>query len=80
LQSITIVLLYQGSAERVCQLAARCGDADVPGDVALAFRFRNAEPAQGARQRVARVIGDDQERGQAVFVVHHDRRRLVCRQ
>ena len=41
-----IVLLHQGGVERVRHQAGRRGDADVPGDVALAFRFRNSEPAQ----------------------------------
>jgi hypothetical protein len=65
-----IVLLYQGGVERVRDHAAEPGDADVPGDVAFALGFRNAEPAECARHGIARVIGDDQERRPAVRVVH----------
>src|SRR5258708_249299 len=75
-----IVLLHQGGVERVRDHAAEPGDADVPGDVALALGFRNAELTECARHGIARVIGDDQERRPAVLVVHRDRRRLVGRQ
>src|SRR6266436_3024827 len=75
-----IVLLHQGGVERVRDHAAEPGDADVPGDVAFALGFRNAEPTECARHRIARVIGDDQERRPAVRVVHRDRRRLIDRQ
>src|SRR5258706_6479612 len=75
-----IVLLHQGGVERVRDHAAERGDADVPGDVALALGFRNAELTERARHGIARVIGDDQERRPAVLVVHRDRRQLVGRQ
>jgi hypothetical protein len=48
--------------------------------VALAFGFPNAEPTERARHAIAGMIGDDQERRRAVFVVHGDRRRLSGRQ
>src|ERR1019366_10281344 len=54
-----IVLLHQGGVERVRHQAGNRGDANVPGDVALAFGFRNAEPTERARYGIARVIGDD---------------------
>src|SRR6266446_1756839 len=75
-----IVLLHQGGVERVRDHAAEPGDADVPGDVAFALGFRNAEPTECARHRIARVIGDDQERRPAVRVVPRDWRRLIDRQ
>jgi hypothetical protein len=52
-------LLHQCGVEGVRYQTGHRGDADVPGDVALAFRFRNAKPAQCARYEIARVICDD---------------------
>src|SRR5471032_612967 len=52
-----IILLHQGGVERVRHKAADRGDADVPGDVALAFAFRNAESTERPRHGIARVIG-----------------------
>ena len=57
-----IVLLDQRRIERVRQKPAETGDADVPGDVPLAFGLGNAEPAERARHEIAGVIGDQQER------------------
>src|SRR5229473_2484233 len=53
-----IVLLHQGGVERVRDHAAEPGDADVPGDVAFALGFWNAEPMECARHGIASVIGD----------------------
>ena len=47
-----IVLLHQGGVEHVRHEAGNRGDADVPGDVVLAFGFRKAEPTERARQEL----------------------------
>src|SRR5271165_2880850 len=57
-----VVLLNQYGIERVRNEAADRADADIPGDVALAFGFRNPEPIESAWNGIARVIGDNQER------------------
>ena len=46
----------------------------------FAFRGGDAEPAERARDRIAGVVGDQQERGLPVGVMNRNRRRLVRRQ
>ena len=46
----------------------------------LAFGIGNAELFEPARKVLSRVIGDDEERRCAGFVVYRERRRLVSRQ
>jgi hypothetical protein len=53
--------LHQGNVERRRHEARHCGDADVPGNVALAFSLRDAKPAERTRDGIARMIGDNQQ-------------------
>jgi hypothetical protein len=71
-----IVLLNHRGIERVRYDVADRTTANVPGDVAFAFGFRNPEPTEDARNGIARVISDNQERRSAVFILHGDRCRL----
>jgi hypothetical protein len=51
------LLLHQRSVENVrCETADRRA-ADVRGDVALQFGFRNSEPIEQVRYRIAGVVG-----------------------
>jgi hypothetical protein len=75
-----IVLPDQRRIERDGQEPAHTGDADVPGDVPLAFGHVDAEPADRARHDVAGVVGDQQERRRSAFIVGRNRGRLVGRQ
>src|SRR5258708_33484614 len=47
-----IVLLHHGGVERVLDHPAEPGDADVPGDVALALRLRNPQLPQRPPPRI----------------------------
>ena len=44
-----VILLHHGGVEGVRHQTADPRDTDVPGDVTLAFAFRNAEPAEHTR-------------------------------
>ena len=66
--------------ERIRQHEAEPGNADVPGDVPLQLRLGQAQPAEGARNEVAGVVGHQHERRFAAGVVNRDRSRLVRRQ
>src|SRR6478736_4864814 len=55
-------------------------DADVPGYVTPAFGIGKAELSKPPRKMLPRVIGHDEKRRCAVFVVYRERRRLVSRQ
>ncbi len=68
-----IILLDQHRVERIGQCAADPGDADIPGDVAFAFGFGDAEPAERPRHAVAGVIGDEQQRRRPAGVIDRDR-------
>src|SRR3954466_10301676 len=46
----------------------------------LAFGIGNAQLFEPAREMLSRVVGDDEERRCAGFVVYGERRRLVTRQ
>ena len=61
-------------------VTARRADADVPGYVTPAFGIGKAELSKPPWKMLPRVIGDDEERRCAVFVVYRERRRLVSRQ
>ena len=73
-----IVLLHDGGIQRIRQMGGDAGDADVPGDVAHGFGFRNAESTERTRHGMARVIRDNQEIRGAAFVAHGDGSRLVA--
>src|SRR6476661_1214424 len=81
LQSITNRdLPNDDGIERFSNQAANHADADVPGSVKLAFGIGKAELSKPPWKMLPRVIGDDEERRCAVFVVYGERRRLVSRQ
>src|SRR6476620_6057307 len=73
-------LLNDDGIERFSDQVANRADADVPGSVTLAFGIGKAELSKPPRKMLPRVIGDDEERRRAVFVVYRERRRLVSRQ
>src|SRR5947209_13731059 len=75
-----IVLPNDDGIERLSGQAANRADADVPGNVTLAFGIGKAELSKPPRKMLPGVIGDDEERRCAVFVVYRERRRLVSRQ
>src|ERR1700730_7735132 len=75
-----IVLPNDDGIERFSDQAANRADADVPGYVTPAFGIGKAELSKPPRKMLPRVIGDDEERRCAVFVVYRERRRLVSRQ
>jgi hypothetical protein len=75
-----IVLPNDDGIERFSDQEANRADADVPGNVTLAFGLGKAELSKPPRKMLPRVIGDDEERRFAVFVVYRERRRLVSRQ
>src|SRR6202048_2115333 len=75
-----IVLLNDDGIERFSDQAANRADADVPGNVTLAFGIGKAELSKPPRKMLPRVIGHDEKRRCAVFVVYRERRRLVSRQ
>jgi len=54
-----------GGVEVAGEAFGDAGDADVPGDVALAFGFRHAEVVQGFRNCLAGVIGGEEQVGPA---------------
>jgi hypothetical protein len=65
--------------ERVGHKAADRTDADVPGNVAPQFGFRNAEPTESARQAIACKICHDQTATHR-FRWTRDRLRIIGRQ
>src|SRR5260370_41619727 len=76
----TVAISYADMPQRFCDQAANRADADVPDNVTLAFGIGKAELSKPPRKMLPRVIGDDEERRCAVFVVYRERRRLVSRQ